>query len=957
MDITSSDLRLIEYNKTLGLVTEVFYFTIPNSPFAALARGISIQNISNKPIKLQLLDGLPQIVPYGVSNLFLKKLGRTIEAWMHVKNLEHAIAFYKLDVDPTDRPEVIKIEQGNFYLSFHKIGNKIQLIRPFVDPVTIFGPISDFSYPYNFIRVKELPNSSQEVISSRTPAAFSYCSLALKKDETHTLYSLIGQIRSMDLLNSLAPNIANPEYISQKYNENKRLICELQNEVATKSSCQRFDLYVQQTYLDNIIRGGYPLRFRCGSTFYLYSRKHGDLERDYNKFHIQPAYYSQGNGNYRDINQNRRSDIWFNPDIKEENLVYFLNLIQLDGFNPLVVKGVNFRIVETDKCKEVLSGLVCQEDIPKMMEILKNPFTPGDLILTIETQGLRLNTDYDNLLENILSFCQKSQEAEHGEGFWTDHWTYNLDLLESYFGLYPEQKNELLFEKNIFTFFDNSERVKPRSEKYMLVDGKVRQYRSLISDSAKKELIRKRLKEPHLVRTEYGKGEIYYSCLFDKLLCLLANKLASLDPFGIGIEMEADKPNWYDALNGLPGLLGSSLNETLELKRLIILLKEVVSDSLKKEFSITEEVAEFLDALNAKILDYRKNKDTKRDYVFWDESHTLKEDFYVRIRFGVSGRQIRKDANWLNDILMNALEKIEEGIAKAKVPGQELYYSYFINEVKEYTLVEGNLIRPLGFNQTRLPLFLEGQMHALRVAGDVEKARSIYKSTRKSYLFDKKLKMYKVTGPLKDMPQEIGRCRVFTPGWLENESIWLHMEYKYLLEVLKNGLYKEFYEGFRNILIPFQNPNRYGRSILENCSFLVSSAFPDKRLHGNGFVARLSGATAELLQIWLIMNVGPQPFRLNKNNELNLCLNPILAGWLFNQRKKTYSFNFLSKVEVVYHNPKLKDTFGKNRVSVTVIKFTDKDGNLVTIQGNTIPTPYAEQIRLRQIIRIDAELN
>ena len=39
-----------------------------------------------------------------------------------------------------------------------------------------------------------------------------------------------------------------------------------------------------------------------------------------------------------------------------------------------------------------------------------------------------------------------------------------------------------------------------------------------------------------------------------------------------GIEMEADKPNWYDSLNGLPGLLGSSVSETLELKRYCMFL-------------------------------------------------------------------------------------------------------------------------------------------------------------------------------------------------------------------------------------------------------------------------------------------------------------------------------------------------------------------------------------------------
>ena len=56
--------------------------------------------------------------------------------------------------------------------------------------------------------------------------------------------------------------------------------------------------------------------------------------------------------------------------------------------------------------------------------------------------------------------------------------------------------------------------------------------------------------------------------LLGKILTLVVNKLASLDPCGVGIEMEADRPGWCDAMNGLPGLLGSSVNETIELKRL-----------------------------------------------------------------------------------------------------------------------------------------------------------------------------------------------------------------------------------------------------------------------------------------------------------------------------------------------------------------------------------------------------
>jgi hypothetical protein len=136
------------------------------------------------------------------------------------------------------------------------------------------------------------------------------------------------------------------------------------------------------------------------------------------------------------------------------------------------------------------------------------------------------------------------------------------------------------------------------------------------------------------------------------------------------------------------------------------------------------------------------------------------------------------------------------------------------------------------------------------------------------------------------------------------------MEYKYLLELLKQGLYEEFYADFKHVLIPFQDPKVYGRSILENSSFLVSSAFPDKKLHGNGFVARLSGSTAEFVQIWLVMNVGKAPFFLDKNGRLVLSLFPALAGWLFDKHGE-YKFRFLGKTQVTYHNPKRLNTFGK----------------------------------------------
>ena len=229
--------------------------------------------------------------------------------------------------------------------------------------------------------------------------------------------------------------------------------------------------------------------------------------------------------------------------------------------------------------------------------------------------------------------------------------------------------------------------------------------------------------------------------------------------------------------------------------------------------------------------------------------------------------------------------------------------------------------------------------------------------------------MYKVNEKLTDQPMEIGRARTFSPGWFENESIWLHMEYKYMLEMLRNELYEEFFEDFRNVCVPFMKPEVYGRSVLENSSFIVSSANPDPSIHGNGFVARLSGATAEFINILMFMTVGKNPFSLDEDGQLQLHLDPALPAWLFTKEasshslfidgqwqdvrfeKDTFGFIFLGEIPVTYHNPQRKDTFAVKPVSYTI---EDKQGNVVT--ANKIVGDMAQKIRNRDVRSIRIEL-
>ena len=344
----------------------------------------------------------------------------------------------------------------------------------------------------------------------------------------------------------------------------------------------------------------------------------------------------------------------------------------------------------------------------------------------------------------------------------------------------------------------------------------------------------------------------------------------------------------------------------------------------------------------------------------------LKESYRAKTLMGYSGKEKGISTKQICRILEAMLAKIDEGLKKAHDTKTGLYYSYFINEPVEYKQQKGkskSAYKPLKFKQRPLPLFLEGIMHGLSIADNSTEAKKTYSAVRKSELYDEKLKMYKINAPLKDMPYEIGRSRVFTPGWLENESIWLHMEYKYMLSMLKSGLYNEFCEDLKHVLIPFNSPGRYGRSILESSSFLVSSAFPRRELHGKGFIARLSGATAEFVHIWLIMCAGNNPFYLDKKEKLFLQLRPVLPGWLFSRKqekgfaKNSFAFRFLGKALVIYHNPKRKNTYGRNAASPASITIKPFNKEAVTLKSRVIPPPFSRDVRDGKIERIDVVLD
>ena len=129
--------------------------------------------------------------------------------------------------------------------------------------------------------------------------------------------------------------------------------------------------------------------------------------------------------------------------------------------------------------------------------------------------------------------------------------------------------------------------------------------------------------------------------------------------------------------------------------------------------------------------------------------------------------------------------------------------------------------------------------------------KDTYDRVLESGLRDDELKMYFLSASLKGQTYDMGRQIAFSPGWLENQSIWMHMSYKYYLQLLRGKMYDQFFSEMKGGgILPFMDPKVYGRSLMECSSFIASSAFPDPSIHGKGFLARLSGSTAEFLSIW-----------------------------------------------------------------------------------------------------------
>lgn len=942
--VTPHEVGVEEINPKLGLRLRADVFTLAEAPVAGLLRRVEIVNTADKARQIEIVDGLPQVLPYAMNQWILKFMSRTSEAFMRVEGVAENLPFYRLKVWPTDSPQVEPVIAGNFFVGFLD-GQHNQAV---VDPERIFGLAGDFAQPERFFSDQPL-DFAEQVSGNQTPAAFQHLKLSLQPGESRVFYGVYGHAGSREILDQFLIEAAQPNYFEGKREANRRLVNDISQKAFTATAKPLFDTHARQCYLDNGLRGGFSMPVPGGAHLYLFGRKHGDLERDYNDFLLQDTPYSEGNGDFRDVLQNRRMDLFFDPALDAKNIRYFFNLIQPDGYNPCSLRNSRFVLQAPHDFAEYFPRF------PTLEALLQKEFKYAELVEALETAS-----DAEAILTAILTQAQEVEDAEFDRGYWSDHWTYLVDLLIGYAAIFPDRLVGL-FQDKCYSFFDPTHRVAPRTQKYVATPNGVRQYDAVQYCPEKKMLIESRKQRRYQVRSQAGQGEIVYTSLLGKILTLVANKLATLDPAGVGIEMEADRPGWCDALNGLPGILGSSVNETIELKRLVEFTRTVL-DQLDAACAVPIELAGFVTALH--------NLLTRTDLtpeLFWQESGALKEAYREQVFMGFVGAEQTLARADIQSFLSLVTEYLETAIDKARTA--KGIVTYFAYDAEDYHELEPGGIAVTRFQQKQLPLFLEGFVHALRIANPTQ-AQTLYQAVQNSELFDSKLGMYRVNEPLGDNALDLGRIGVFNYGWLENGSIFLHMHYKFVLEMVRAGLVDEFYAHIESLLVPFHDPGEYKRSPIENSSFLVSSGFTiDARQHGRGCVARLSGATVEFLHLWTHLFLGPTPF-VFADGLLAFIPAPLLAATFFTSEAQivtpfaatetlpadSATCTLFGSTLLVYLNPQRRDTFGQDAAKPIQYQLYGRDGTTQTVTADSLMGASAEALRLGQFRRIDVLL-
>lgn len=270
----------------------------------------------------------------------------------------------------------------------------------------------------------------------------------------------------------------------------------------------------------------------------MFSRRHGDPSRPWNRFSINTRNENDGSkildyeGNWRDIFQNWEALAHSYPEFIDNMILKFLNTSTFDGYNPYRVTkdGFDWEIIE-----------------------------PDDPWSYIGYWG-------DHQIIYLLKFLEFLQNHELGKlesYFGQDLFVYaNVPyIIKSYDAILTNPKDTIEFNHELDTVIRNR-----RDE--LGADG------ALLLDRNQ---------------------NIYKVNFIEKILATVLAKLSNLIPEG-GIWMNTQRPEWNDANNALVGN-GVSMVTLCYLRRFLNFFQEVLEEATTKSVEVSIELVTFFEEI------------------------------------------------------------------------------------------------------------------------------------------------------------------------------------------------------------------------------------------------------------------------------------------------------------------------------------------------------------------------
>lgn len=443
MMIGMNEMEIEEVSVALGLKTNVLYFTVPEEEFPSLVRRTTFTNLDPLfTLSLDILDGLGKLEPSGISNGNLDSIGRTMEAWMNVYNTASdggiTEPFFHISQGTGDTAQVQIIKDGHFSVAFIEEGQGVStdssgLHQPLpfvVDPSVVFDTDTTLTNPSGFFGLG-MPDAEAIALlpqgtTSRTPCSFAAAKLSIAPGASVTITSVYGHAENLEtFVGKYSPKIRSKGYVAKKRAAASALVNSITDKVASTTGSSLFDGYVKQDFLDNTLRGGMPISVgdpKDGKIYHVYSRIHGDLERDYNNFQFEASYFSQGPGNFRDVSQNRRLDVLLSPTVGDFNVRMFLSFVQADGYNPLTVATTNFKVPSANVASLVTElGISDARGREVMSSLLLKSFRIGSLFSDMKTFGVVFTINRNDFVMKVVSAAKQVFAGQFAQnGFWAD---------------------------------------------------------------------------------------------------------------------------------------------------------------------------------------------------------------------------------------------------------------------------------------------------------------------------------------------------------------------------------------------------------------------------------------------------------------------------------------------------------------------------------------------------------